>query len=42
MQTAIILAQNNKDFIILEATEKIGGRIGTEVVSDILKQEIKC
>jgi len=41
LQTAIILAQNNKDFIILEATDKIGGRIGTDKLCDVLKQEFK-
>lgn len=41
LQTGIILGQNNKDFIILEATDKIGGRIGTDKLCDVLKQEFK-
>lgn len=41
LQTGIILGQNNKDFVILEATDKIGGRIGTEKLCDVLKQEFK-
>lgn len=39
LQAGIILAENNKDFIILEASGKIGGRIGTENLGDVLKQE---
>lgn len=41
LQTGIILAQNNKDFVILEASDKIGGRIGTDRLCDVLKQEFK-
>lgn len=41
LQAGILLGQNNKDFIILEATDKIGGRIGTDKLCDVLQQEIK-
>lgn len=41
LQTGMILAQNNKDFVILEASDKIGGRIGTDRLCDVLKQEFK-
>jgi protoporphyrinogen oxidase len=41
LQTGIILGQFNKDFVILEASDKIGGRIGTDKLCDVLKQEFK-
>jgi monoamine oxidase len=33
------LAQHNLDFVILEASDKIGGRIGTEKLVDVMKKE---
>lgn len=42
LQAGIILAQNKKDFVILEATDKIGGRIGTDKLGDVLRQEFSC
>ena len=33
------MAQHNLDFVILEASDKIGGRIGTEKLVDVMKKE---
>lgn len=35
-----MLAQNKKDFVILEATNTSGGRIGTETLGEIINKEV--
>lgn len=39
LQAAMILAEYEKDFVILEATSVIGGRIGTELLGDVMNKE---
>lgn len=39
MQAGILLAHHNRDFIILEATGKIGGRIATDRLGDVVEEE---
>ena len=36
MQAGMILAHYNEDFVILEATDKIGGRIATDLLGDVV------
>lgn len=36
----MILAEYEKDFVILEATAVIGGRIGTELLGEVMDKEI--
>ena len=38
MQAGMILAHYNQDFVILEATSKIGGRIATDRLGDVVEE----
>lgn len=40
LQAALILAEFEKDFVLVEATGVAGGRIGTETLGEILNKEV--
>ena len=39
MQAGMILAHYNYDFVILEAASKLGGRIATDLLADVVEEQ---